>query len=242
MEKSKDRNNRFRSRLHNTQYKITRIDAVTPKTLNNQVILIPEKCKQLTESEMSCSISHLKAIHTAYNANVDYALIMEDDIFLVDSTTEIDWEYIIRSAPNDWEVLQLYTFDDNVYQTKDVKWVKHEPKKMTSTGAYLISRDGMKKILQFFIPSHYTGQKWEDVDTINLLDVLIECNADYFIYYHLKTYVHSEVLFNAEGIDSEIHADHLPAHIESIKKINAIREEKIKNSNLLEIKNFKVNN
>ena len=228
MKKSKERNSRFISRLEGKSLRlfnnVKRIDAITPLTLDRTRNIIPEKCKDNSRAEMSCSLSHLKAIHTAYHDNVEYALIMEDDMyFMVDP----DWKEIIQSAPTDWEVLQLFTFYAYVYEEYNksgTKWVEHVPRFMASTGAYIINRAAMERLLSQFIPDEYTIANWDDIQNITFKNVLSECNADYFLYKHLKTYVHTLVLFNAEGFDSEIHPEHLGYHNQSKEEINKIKD------------------
>lgn len=216
MNKSKDRNDRFIMRLKDKPYVLRRIEAITPETLNNKLIKLPEHCKQ-TDAELSCSLSHLKAIHVAYHTQLDYALIMEDDMYFIKNP---DWEALINSAPKNWELLQLFTLNTDVYNKIELTWDEHE-RKMYSTGAYVINRDGMEKLLEQFVPE-YKKENWDEISTINFENVLVECIADFFIYYHLKTYVYSDILFNTEGIDSEIHSEHLPFHRDGINKINDI--------------------
>ncbi|NDC57019.1 MAG: hypothetical protein EBZ69_09510 [Alphaproteobacteria bacterium] len=149
---------------------------------------------------------------------------MEDDMYFM---ADPDWKEIIQSAPADWEILQLFTFYADVYQEYNKsgnKWVEHVPKFMASTGAYVINRTAMERLLSQFIPVEYTIANWDDIQNITFKNVLIECNADYFLYKHLKTYVHTLVLFNAEGFDSEIHPEHLGYHNQSKEEINKIKD------------------
>ena len=225
--KSKDRNNRFRSRLENTSYVLRRIEAITPETLNNKVIRLPEHCKSLTNEELSCSLSHLKAIHTAYHAQLKYVLIMEDDIYFMKHP---DWEVLINSAPRNWEVLQLFTLETDVYNNDELIWEEHR-RNMYSAGAYVINLIGMEKLLKQFVPE-YKKENWDEISTINFentLNIVKVCVADIFIFTHVKTYVYSDILFNAEGIDSEIHSDHLSFHRTNINKINEISNKRNNN-------------
>lgn len=216
LDKAKERNERFLKRVK----KATRIKGVTPDDISNLNVIIPKHCKDNTQLELSCSISHLKAMHTAYHQLNDDTniLIMEDDIIFLKNP---DWKDLFDSAPQGWEILQLFTFETSVYEhPEDVKWVNFQ-KNMFSTGAYAMNKQSLKKILETFVPE-YLNPNWKDIKTINFTKSKSVCAADFFIYQNMKTYVYTKILFNEEGFDSYIHPDHLDSHRQSIEKINKL--------------------
>ena len=103
-------------KLYNiTNYK--RIVGVDGKQLNNILkdningTIFTNNYHDLTKNEVGCLLSHLKAIKTAYDNNLDQVLILEDDCSL---DLMVFWEDNIISLLNklnkpDWEIFQLYT-------------------------------------------------------------------------------------------------------------------------------------
>ena len=76
---------------------IIRIEAYNGKNLKKyNDIILPKECEQ-TNNELACSLSHIKAIITAYNNNDNEALIFEDDtnddqqLFFDDDFTDYDF-------------------------------------------------------------------------------------------------------------------------------------------------------
>jgi GR25 family glycosyltransferase involved in LPS biosynthesis len=107
----------------------------------------------MSKYEVACALSHLKAIETCYNKNLDYALILEDDVtfdyfdykqntllFLLDELKKVNGECI-----------QLC----NIVGKKD--FLKYSDSKelliksnLAGAQSYLITKEGMKKVLDNF--------------------------------------------------------------------------------------------
>lgn len=223
VDSASERNNRFMSRIKNVNTTFTRISGVTPNQLQTYNV-VSNSCNSNTDLEICCSLSHLKAIHQAFhdtsNPN-DIALIMEDDMLF--KVQNINWNEIVASAPNDWEILQLFTLNASIYDINDKYnlWIKHQQHDTCSTGAYIIKRAAMEKLLSVFVPQYLSP--WNNINYITFLNV--SCVADTFLYSFLNTYVYRKILFNEEGIDSLIHSDHLPMHRSHIDAINNIFKE-----------------
>lgn len=220
LDKAMTRNERFKERANEMGLRINRVRGMTPDDIENLNIIKPSKCYYNTNLELSCSISHLKAIHTAYHnmkGEDDLGLIMEDDIMFL---KEPNWDKIIDSAPKDWDILQLFVISPeymHIYENPKDDWVKHEYE-MTSCGAYVMTKRSIRKLLQVFVPEYET-RDWDKIKTIDFLHVPTNCVADYFIYLYLNTYVYTQILFNEEGADSYIHPDHLDRHRIAIDRI-----------------------
>lgn len=119
-------------------------------------------------SQLGCALSHLKAVKTAYMAGDDIALILEDDMgpwLMPYWTVGIgDLLDIFKVTTTDWDSVQL--FYHTVGTGYEEPQNRHEllggylQKRhwLFSTGAYLISRRGMKKVMQkFFTNATRTG-------------------------------------------------------------------------------------
>jgi GR25 family glycosyltransferase involved in LPS biosynthesis len=126
------------------QLKNTLTDNINGTTFTNNY---PE----LTKNEVGCLLSHLKAIRTAYNNNLDQVLILEDDCSLDlmffwedDKLTSI----LNKLNKPDWEIFQLYTGNCINFNSKKCSLQTGE-KDCWGCVAYLINRKGMEKIINF---------------------------------------------------------------------------------------------
>ena len=124
---------------------------------------------------LACGLSHAKAIAIAYSMQLEEALVIEDDVRfarLSDRSIASDaelWQYMrsVRSSlPRDWALLQLsltvFLEKKNIelhrdYEQNSTLWKVKDPCSASEfmiygTGAYLISRAGMKSFLAEFLP------------------------------------------------------------------------------------------
>jgi GR25 family glycosyltransferase involved in LPS biosynthesis len=89
-----------------------RIPAIEPSIPEyNQLKTLEMPCKRNTPKDVSCTLSHLKAMYTSiyfdsFNPNSNYAVIIEDDIKFLFS---INFTELIRTAPSDFTILQIST-------------------------------------------------------------------------------------------------------------------------------------
>lgn len=182
LEECKDRYANMTKQLKGFKYDV-RIRALSePDILNYNP-------KWYSKSQMSCLCSHLKAMRVSLqDKDRSYAVICEDDIDLkrIENFHEIIF-YYIKSAPANWDVLQLFwinpTHDTNkpnkkVLSRSDIvserwlvweRWTQHR----FSTLIYIIRKEYMKRLLTF--------AKNINVNTKHLV-------ADEFIYNKGNTY------------------------------------------------------
>ena len=201
MEKSKDRNEKILKDVKNcSNIYPNRINALTPDIVKTLKINRDSTCTVMNEKELACTLSHLKAIYTAYQNNDDAALISEDDIICL---KEPDLRKILTTnVPKDWEILQLIAFNkraSNFYIENNGKntWIPHEYKD-TSAAVYLINRKGMEKILNRIFDGDIKTPY--EKNSFNLTNFTVKdkdtCAADYLIYSLCKTYIYSDLYFN----------------------------------------------
>jgi GR25 family glycosyltransferase involved in LPS biosynthesis len=237
MASSKERNQKVIDQFSKVpKVHLTRIDAVTPKDINPyDMQLLKNVCSINEEVEFACLFSHLKAIHKAYHDNNKYALIIEDDI-IIDRMLNLD--NLISTAPEDWDILQLFTFNTNVYTSNEL-WSIYNIANY-STLAYLIHRNAMKKILTLFFPSTYEQVEWDSLKiNVDKFKDISNCAADYSLYYFLKTYTCNDLLFYNEGSESTIHDSHINNQNEWKNSIlNHFKEHGYKNEQIA----YKINN
>ena len=132
--------------------KYHRIDAIDGKQIKNnkQDTVNGLKFKNNYDygmnTELACTLSHIKAIKYAYDHNFDKALIVEDDCSfeLMDMWHDTLENIVEKEAPKDWEILQLFNATCDV---KEKKFFSREKIICWGATAYLINKKGMKKIV-----------------------------------------------------------------------------------------------
>ena len=213
IEKNKDRNENILNEFKKHNIKnFKRIDAVYGNNYNfnkddiGDFKFINNFSKEFTKAELGCTLSHIKAIKYAYENNLGTVLILEDDIsfdllpFWKNSLKEIT-----QMVPNDWRIIQLHNFTCNI----DDKYFYTEGKICYSTLAYLINRDGQKKIIDMFINNTIVLEK-------NIQKNINNLNADDFLYPLINNfYIITIPLFFAdnEKLNSTIHQEDTIGHI-----------------------------
>ena len=105
-------------------------------------------------SELGAALSHIKAIATAAQSGAEFAVISEDDISLA---TVPRWDHslsdIVAMAPPGWRMLRLHTLYTNAGSSAhDTLCAQRRPflpwdLTQKSAAAYVVSRDGMQKLL-----------------------------------------------------------------------------------------------
>jgi GR25 family glycosyltransferase involved in LPS biosynthesis len=134
-----------------TDYTI--IDAVDGRT-NDLSDQIYGKYPKLKPSEVGCMMSHIKTIRYWLNtSDSEYAIIMEDD-FSFDTVEHWswNWDYVIKSLPKRWDIIQLI-----MIKNQPVKFSLHKKEKYNvntrasyewSTACYIINRKYAESIVQ----------------------------------------------------------------------------------------------
>lgn len=163
------------------------------------------------------------------------------------------WQRIEASVPDtNWQILQLLSCGDKAVDLLMDKegplWVPWSSG-MWSTGAYIISRTGMVKLLQTYAPGTLDTTQWTNVrldfskmllrdafTSKNAKDRRARCVADWAIYVAVNTWTCTDVFINEAAEDSTIKPMELPLHAKSIQTIAEIAERrrfKLKLSHLL---------
>lgn len=187
-----------------------RIAGITPSIINPKYKKnFVASCPHQNELEFACLLSHLKSIHTAFKNGHEIALIVEDDMRI---HRLINFKKLLQTAPKDWEILQMYAFNGDMYRNENDLWVPHSINNWSSL-AYIINREGMIKVLSSCF-NNYKNPNFEELD-INWETFLKKqpCVADFLIYQIAKTYSCTDLFFTIPpNNDSTIHSDHLPTH------------------------------
>lgn len=206
-----------------------RVAAETPESIKKYTILRHPESNE-TDLEMSCLISHLKAIKEGYDSGEDYFCIMEDDMQIEKLNFDTIFKHIKLKEEEDNTVienLQLYTishsfimkiYKENILNNSNflIKRIDGYP----SAGYYIMSRKGAEKLLNKFIlePLKYdfSYSSW----TV----------ADNYVYEPINTYMLTyPIAISITDFGSTLHNSHIPNHvlanniIKHIWNINDIR-------------------
>lgn len=201
------------------------IDAVDGKKLNSlNEGTIPYKNKSIkyilqkpdvSKSELGCTLSHLKAILTAYENNDRYALTVEDDVsFSLISHWDETINDVIQNAPSDWGWIVLNNLD-NYDKSQHGKYIKTTGKTLGAR-AQLISRKGMEDILHsIYINNEFVLKKTDPQ--------IYKLASDNYLPYLTKSYIYRNQLFSTynddDGMESTIHPNHTGGHVGLSKNI-----------------------
>lgn len=208
LDRSVDRKQRFLERLAPAWVPI-RVVADSPDTMPEMVS--PAICFTIVDTEYACLASHLKARHMAYRNGEPFAIIAEDDAVI---TKDIDWELLMSTAPQGWDVLQLHTccipehFNRTslaLHNSNDALWVKTDSI-IPSAAFYIMSRAGMLKALTRFIGDF--DKPWEQIDRIDLTSSQVNCHADMALFNGMERYICMQSYVTTEQGKSTIHWSH----------------------------------
>jgi GR25 family glycosyltransferase involved in LPS biosynthesis len=207
-------------------YNNKRISAITPQKLKDVIIDEPpyncgNSCCGYNNyndcpMEYACSSSHLEAIKEGYKSGDDYFIVCEDDIYL---PFKIDFEKIIKTLPENWEIFQMMVLDDSANEKlkeafdEGNHFIQYNPiMKLFSTGMYLINRKGAKKLISIFMDNK--------TNKFELTPKTIIRQADFLLYMNVNTYTSTfPYCFPNIKFISEIHPNHFYLHQASIRQI-----------------------
>jgi Glycosyltransferase family 25 (LPS biosynthesis protein) len=188
---SVERNNMFLSSLDDSMIPM-RIDAVSPKTLPK--IKKPLKCFTVMDTEYACLSSHIKAIHSAYHNDDQWAIIAEDDAVIKQN---IDWGRLIASAPDDWELLQLHTCCIPKNPQNKRSFIRHFHDNanlwlgsndiVPSAAFYVINRSGMLQLLSRHVVG-FEQSNWDNI-SLDLTSSQVNCQADLLLFNGIQRYI-----------------------------------------------------
>lgn len=192
-----------------------RIEAETPNTIKEYQIMRNEKSTAATPEELSCIISHLKAIKKGYEDGDPYFCIVEDDMVL----NKINFDKILTHikiaeefSDEPIDILQLHTnghpsvikmYNENFLKYNEI--IKKRDYDYPSAGYYLISRQGAEKLLKKYVISE------KEYDLSHK-----ECEwsaADNIIYIAVNSWILTyPITISNVNYGSTIHPEHLYNH------------------------------
>lgn len=174
------------------------------KSSDGEEIQFENNFTSLTPSEVGCTLAHFKAIRTAYDNGYDVAMIIEDDCcFDLLPFWEMSISDVLKIAPPDWNIIQMYHLNSPSSQEL---FVKHENGNYYwSNTCYIINRRGMAEIFRKIGKEKFILDK----------NMVPRGEADAIIYDLTTTYTYTIPMVVAMNttLSSEIHDDHTNFHL-----------------------------
>jgi len=163
----------------------------------------------ITQHELACTLSHLKAINYLKMLDGNYFMILEDDVsFEYMKYIPHDLEKIIKDSPP-FDILQLHKITRNAdIANTYIKW-----NNIWGAACYIISKDGVNLITKQF----------QFKDNILQNTSLPLSPADNLLYSYCKSYTYKYNIVTTLDNDSTIHSSHITLH----KKSNAFEKDRI---------------
>lgn len=156
LEACTERNNKMVQMLTQSKVSFSRYNALFFDTnkLNPEISMLGKLFCPF--SALGCGLSHWLLIKHIFNHDHhDFALILEDDVKPLSPEFAALIMRKINTYPEDWDIIKLhhdgFSYNNSIYLGKFVNG---------STAAYLISRQGMAKILKYKLSYHLDWQYW----------------------------------------------------------------------------------
>jgi GR25 family glycosyltransferase involved in LPS biosynthesis len=200
----------MKSQLERLGIENVRISAMTPEKIKGLKILRKPESQE-TSLEISCVLSHIQAIKQGYDDGDKYFCIVEDDMYLPKLDFDKISNYAKETGDNDIELIQFYTSSNVLILDLLNKYIRNENPQFIvkrdtdypSTGYYMISRSGAKKLLDLFV----VGDNTYDLTSTDWVA------ADNILYKPINTYILTyPIAITNINCGSLIHSDHLDNH------------------------------
>lgn len=154
LERANDRKKKMESYFDKYDLKAERIEAIDGNNIDlNEYKQIYNINDKMNKYEVACALSHLKALKTCFEKNLDYALILEDDvifdyfdykkdtfIFLLDELKKVNGDCIQLCNMVPRKIFLNYANSNKLFIKSD----------LAGAQAYLITKVGIEKVLSNF--------------------------------------------------------------------------------------------
>lgn len=211
LDRKKERNLNISSYLDSYFINITRVNAIDGLKLEGncfkgEIDYFSYDFTDFSEvnkcNEVACLLSHLKVIRIIYQKNLDYALVLEDDVsFEVISKWDESLDEIILNCPKDFDILKLHFQKPKFYKNlkllnKNIRYRKLDfiPNKEWSSAALVYSKKGIMSLTKKFNFENLVLSREE-------YKLLV---ADYVLYKGFEVYEYTKPLFTTLNDGSTI--------------------------------------
>lgn len=209
MDKNTERKEYCEKQLSKISDNFTRIPGVVGKNIKNKKgchiedIIFINDYEHMSQGELGCFLSHIKAINLSYDKGDKIAIICEDDVYVEPYKFFQNIEEIVENAPKGWECLQLVSFNLKIdaIENKNIKYLDWKSNNYSSV-SYLISRCGMKKLLDTLNYPYHIRRIKDSLPSYGVIDE--------WMYSIIKTYTISPPIVASNSIlKSTLHQNHV---------------------------------
>ena len=153
LKKDKDKLAKITKDLNNIKFNFIRFDAINGRHTDNKILkkYVSNICNNFCpDAVIGCGLSHiLLAKYFLKNDPNNFALILEDDAVPLYSNMKQEIIKCVNNIDKNWDIIKLYCFGFCNYNAN------YDNKLLTgSNAAYLLSKNGAKKISQFKLYNH----------------------------------------------------------------------------------------
>lgn len=156
LEIREDRRKKIRDSFNQTSLPfefINGVDGTKIKLTEYSDFFSRKSVDSLSKGSIGCILSHYKTMNAVIDSNYDYALVLEDDVFLP-KDFKLQLEGVLNNVPQDFDILYLAS---NLSSRRDIRfWVSSNmyvpmyPR--SGQYAYLVSKKGAQKIASTIKP------------------------------------------------------------------------------------------
>lgn len=156
LDRAIDRKNKMEDILVNNNLNFTRIPAIDGSALNKVELKKMCNYRKISNNEVACALSHLKAIQYALDNNYENVLIFEDDCSFEYLEYKKETLKELMKTNNEWEIIQLGLITDENTSNYLIKLFEENNFIKSSyyylgAVAYVINKKGMMKIINNFL-------------------------------------------------------------------------------------------
>lgn len=205
LDRSMDRRNKMIKLLGDINIDNRRIKAIDGKEQDLMAIINNISYKpNITNREIACCLSHIKAINSLKYEKGEYFMICEDDISFdnLKYFKKNDLKKIINNAPN-FDILMLHKTYPKELKNIYTKW--YAKYNIYSAVCYIISKKGVEKLINYV---NYQNNQF----IFNKKDDYFE-ESDHYLYKKLNTWVYKFNFITSLEENSTIHNEKLKSHI-----------------------------
>ena len=207
MNRSIDRKKYVENIMKNINIHNFRIEAIDGKLFDRNKLINIKYARNMTDGEVGCTLSHIKAIQYLHSLDGEYFLVCEDDISFRNINLFCSLSNIINKNKN-FDILLLSKIYPTELNDEYTDWNNYLEKfdQIVGTGCYLISRNGINKILNICTyDSSSNNFKFIKETIFDVADMFIFKNTNSFVYKYNYVSLNTNFNSNIHENQNEIH-------------------------------------